>query len=100
MLDVAGFLARHGEFTAVNTANSAKVAAALADAAAQTDASVFGALTDQAHGLLTAHFLACNPAGREARMTPGGDVMKYETVYLSARKLLEQNRCAGGWVLP
>jgi hypothetical protein len=97
VLDVAGFLARHGEFAAVNTANAAKVAAALADAAAQTDPEVFGDLTDQAHGLLTAHFLVSNPTGREARLKGPAE---YTTVYLRARELLERNRCAGGWVQP
>ena len=45
----------------------ALVDAVLVEAAAEVDARLFGALTDAAVGLLTAHKLAVDPAGGAAR---------------------------------
>jgi len=82
------FLARFPEFTKAGTD---RIQAALDDAAAQTDATVFGNLTDRAQSLLAAHFLSVSPSGREARPKD----VESETVYLTQRRELELTHCGG-----
>jgi hypothetical protein len=82
MLTISEFRERKAEFNAVS---NAKVQAALDDAEARTDAEVFGDLTDEAHMWLTAHLLAADPVGREARLK--GSL--FDTIYLAERQRLE-----------
>jgi hypothetical protein len=67
MLTGAQFLEMQPEFS---TAPTALLNATVAQAAARTDATVFGALTDEAHRWLIADILACSPFGREAQLAP------------------------------
>lgn len=60
------FLIRHPEFD--GQADYSKVDAALADAALQISAAVFGAQYDVAHGHLAAHILTSSPTGESARL--------------------------------
>jgi hypothetical protein len=87
------FLARFPEFA---KAGEARIQAALDDAAAQTDATVFGTLTDRAQSLLAAHYLAGGPSGREARPKD----VESKTVYLTAREEIELTHCGGYGAAP
>ena len=87
-MDVAAFLERGPEFrTFVSTApnGSARVQAALDSATRRTDASVFGADTDDAIFFLAAHLLAASPSGKDARLK--GEA--FESLYLAERRRLE-----------
>ncbi len=82
MLDPAGFRARYPEFA---TASDALVSVTLKDASSQIDNSVWGTLTDQAHGLLTAHMLVIAPNGQMARLQTDKGVSTYWTRYVALR---------------
>ncbi len=88
MLTAEQFLEQWPEFQAVADSDPGIIAAKLAVAAALTDPDVFGDpdVTNQAHGLLTAHLLQADPSGREARIK---DDPEHTSVYLSARRALE-----------
>jgi hypothetical protein len=82
------FLARAPEFRtfySTATGGSARVDAALADATARTDATVFGVHTDAAIFYLAAHLLAASPANKDARLKGEGFV----SVYLEERRRIE-----------
>lgn len=72
------FLARYPEFKTVGTA---LLNAALADALAQIDASIYGSKKDLAQGLLAAHLLAISPFGRSERTEPGSQTTLYWEQY-------------------
>ena len=82
MLTLAQFRALKREFDKVS---DAKVQAAVDAAAARTDATVFGALTDEAHMWLAAHLLAADPRGGTVRIQGMG----FRTVYLEERQRIE-----------
>jgi hypothetical protein len=87
-VDIAAFLERAPEFrTFVSTApnGTARVQAALDSATRRTDASVFGADTDDAIFFLAAHLLAASPSGKDARLK--GEA--FESLYLAERRRLE-----------
>jgi hypothetical protein len=65
MHTVDTFLTRHPAFADVDLA---LISACLDAAAEEVDAEVFGARTNEAHGLLTAHKLAMDPMGLNARL--------------------------------
>jgi hypothetical protein len=92
MLDLSAFRVLHPEFAAVQDDT---IEAKLAAAELRTDAEVFGDLTDEAHGWLTAHLLAASPAGREALLKGGKEAGA--TRYSAERDRLE-NICCSMWV--
>jgi hypothetical protein len=97
MMLLADFLVLHREFA--NVGNTI-VQQALDAAAAETDAEVFGDLTNEAHRFLAAHKLSVNPSGRAVRFTnsKGGDLDgSGNTVYLVERRRLE-NLCGAAWI--
>jgi hypothetical protein len=80
VLDAAAFVALHPEFRTCPGApgvSGSLLVTTLTMAAARIDATVFGALTDEAHGWLAADLLACSPWGRNAKLAPekGGPTM-------------------------
>lgn len=81
MLTAAQFVAQWPEFAPVDDA----VTTAVAEAELRTDATVFGALTDRAHGYLAAHILASGPTGKDARIKG----QAFQTLYLAERERLE-----------
>ena len=81
-MDRTTFRARAPEFRG---AADARVDAAIASATARTDATIFGARTDDAIFFLAAHLLASSPTGTEARLKGEG----FESVYLAERHRLE-----------
>ena len=85
MLTAVEFVEQWPEFAPVDAA----VEAAVAEAELRTDASVFGALTNRAHGYLTAHILASGPSGKEARIKGAAAVTMGRTLYLNEREKLE-----------
>lgn len=87
MLDLAGFRLIYPEF---RSQSDALVQKALDMAEARTDAGVFGTLTDEAHGALTADILTSRPAGQSAKMKD----QPTKTVYANKRLELEA-LCAG-----
>jgi hypothetical protein len=97
MMLLAAFRTLHDEFSAVS---DPIVQQALDAAALETDAEVFGTLTDEAHRFLAAHKLSVNPSGRKVRFTnsKGGDLDgSGTTVYLVERRRLE-NLCGAAWM--
>jgi hypothetical protein len=91
--DPAVFIVRRPEFAKASTA---RIQAALDDAAADTSEEIFGAAATRAQELLAAHILACGPSGREAKFK----VIDSTTVYLSERKRLEDLVAAGYGITP
>lgn len=73
------------------TARDERIDAALTQATARTDASLFGASTDDAVFFLAAHLLAVSPSGKAARLE-GGKVAR--TLYLDERERLEREAAA------
>lgn len=65
MIDLTSFRVRFPEF---KTTPDATVIVVLNQAAARIDASVYGDLTDEAHGYLAAHILAVSPFGKDSRL--------------------------------
>lgn len=87
-MTVGEFIARAPEFRTLRsdaTGGEARIQAALDDATARTDATVFGDHTDAAIFYLTAHLLAASPANKDARLKGEGFV----SVYLEERRRLE-----------
>lgn len=76
MLDAAAFLVRQPEF---RTCPEELLEAALADAEARIDASVFGSSENEAHKWLTADILAHSPWGRASKLV--GDEGKTTNIY-------------------
>lgn len=94
MLTLQQFKDRFPEFKAAWAAGDALVQAALDDAAARTDADVFGDLANEAHGYLTADILASKPTGREARHKMTGAPLP--SLYAIKRRELE-HLVGAGW---
>ena len=82
MINLATFRARFPEFSKTT---DAQVSAALDQSQATTDAVVFGALTDAAHGYMAAHLLCAWPGGKDTRIK--GEA--FVTTYLAERQRLE-----------
>lgn len=68
------FRVRYPEF---DSASDALIDAKLADAEVNVDAETYGDRYEQAHGLLTAHYLSCAPGGQFARL----EADKLDTTY-------------------
>ena len=87
----ASFKSRWPEFVPIE---DARVEAALAEAALETDARVYGRSYDHAVGLLAAHKLAVSPAGQQARL----EAKDASTTYEAERRQLGRKRGGGPWV--
>lgn len=81
-MTLSAFRARFAE---MSKSTDDQVNAALAQAQAMTDATIFGALTDSAHGFLAAHLLSAWPGGKDTRIK--GEA--FTTTYLAERQRLE-----------
>lgn len=88
----SAFKARWVEFAPI--ADSI-VTAAIAEATAECNATIFGGTYDHAVGLLACHKLAMGPGGQTARQE--GD-KKASTVYLEEWQRLARARAGGPWV--
>lgn len=75
---VEQFVAIHPEFAATATSHPAMVSTALADAAAETDATVCGAETDRVIRLKAADALARSPFGQQAKLVDDEGRTPYE----------------------
>ncbi len=84
-MDEAAFRARAPEFRG---ATPARVTSAISQATARTDASLFGAQTEDAIFFLAAHILVSSPTGTEARLK--GEA--FDSVYLAERKRIEAEK--------
>lgn len=87
-MTVDDFLVRATEFRTLRSAatgGDARIQAAIDDATARTDATVFGDHAESAIFYLTAHLLAASPANKDARLKGEGFV----SVYLEERRRLE-----------
>ena len=94
-LDPTSFKARWPEFTPTP---DARVAAALADAAALCDVRVYGAAPiDLAVGLTAADLLATSPAGQQARLDPKS--ADGPTVYRATLNQIMRARAGGAWTV-
>ena len=87
MLTRADFIARRGEFTAVDSADPARVQAALDAAYRSTSAAVFRDDQDEAAMWLAAHLLAADPLGATARIV--GKKALPTTLYMQERQRYE-----------
>lgn len=83
MLNLAQFRLRFPEF---KNAIDALVTETLARATAQIEPEVWGSLTDEGHGLLTAHLLAMAPNGQMARLQTEKGQSTYGTAYRQMRE--------------
>ena len=88
-MDVDTFLQRAPEFRTFRTLGvpngDTRIQAALDSATRRTDATLFGADTDDAIFYLAAHLLAASPTGKDARLK--GEA--FVSVYLAERQRLE-----------
>lgn len=87
-MDIATFLQRAPEFrTFVSGApnGTTRVQQALDSATRRTDATIFGADTDDAIFFLAAHLLSASPTGKDARLKGEG----FQSLYLEERRRLE-----------
>lgn len=75
---VEQFVAIHPEFAAIAASNPAMVSTALADAAAETDATVCGSETDKVVRLKAADGLARSPFGQQAKLVDDEGRTPYE----------------------
>ncbi len=82
-MDLSAFRIKFPEF---ESAGDPFVQAFLDTAEARVDADVWGAITDEGHGLLTAHLLALAPNGQFSRLQSA----KGETTYGTEHKRLEK----------
>ena len=83
MLTLAQFRVSFPEF---KSATDPLVEACLARAESLIEPSVWLGLTDEGHGLLTAHILALSPNGQMARMQTDKGKSTYGTEYQSLRQ--------------
>ena len=88
-LDLAAFRARKPEFQGVN---NNLITTALASATKRLSAGVLGDSYDDAHAELTAHILASNPWGAQARLNGTKDG---STVYSAALSKIVREKGAG-----
>ena len=88
-LDVASFLVRYPEFSAVG---DAMIEARIADAAAKVNATVWGDELDHGQALWTAHLLSCSPAGQQARLVGDKTRTTYQAAYEEAATRLAAGR--------
>lgn len=72
-------------FPEMSKCTDPQVDAALAQALARTDASVFGDLAESAQGYLAAHLLSAWPGGKDTRIKGEG----FASLYLAERERLE-----------
>jgi hypothetical protein len=87
-VDVTAFLVRAPEFVTFrsNAVNGdARIQAAIDDATARTDSSVFGVDTEAAIFYLAAHLLVASPSGKDSRLKGEG----FQSLYLEERQRLE-----------
>lgn len=80
MITLAAFKAAFPEFV---EAGDTLIGTWLAFAANEIDAELYSHTTDQAHGLLTAHYLACAPSGQMARLASDKSQTTYGVRYLT-----------------
>ena len=99
MLDAATFLVLHPEFSTCPGAPSGTpgslLALSLTQAAARIDATVFGALVDEAHGWLTADILACSPWGVSAQMVTTNKITGLQNATIYGQKYTELVQLVG-----
>lgn len=77
-ITVEQLVAIHPEFAAIATSHPVMVSTALADAAAETDATVCGVETDRVVRLKAAHALARSPYGQQAGLVDDEGRTHYE----------------------
>jgi hypothetical protein len=73
-------------FPEFKSASDALITACLARAESQIDPEVYGDLTDEAHGLNTAHILSLSPNGQMARLTSDKSKSTYGVEFTKLRE--------------
>jgi hypothetical protein len=91
-MTVAEFKAKYPEFT---EAGDPLIQEHLDDAAAQTDAEIWGDKSEIGIGLMTAHLMALSPYGRNARL----EKEPFTTIYGERLRVMQSDVASGHRVI-